>query len=59
MRLILMREERFIMYLKKLSANKESFHDLILNSNGINIILGLFGYCISDSLYNFLKIEQR
>ena len=28
------------MYLKKLSANKESFHDLILNSNGINIILG-------------------
>ena len=35
-----MREERFIMYLKKLSANKESFHDLILSSNGINIILG-------------------
>ena len=28
------------MYLKKLSANKESFHDLILSSNGINIILG-------------------
>ena len=35
-----MRGERFIMYLKKLSANKESFHNLILNPNSINIILG-------------------
>lgn len=31
------------MYLKKLSANKESFHDLVLEPNTINIILGSKG----------------
>lgn len=31
------------MYLKKLSANKESFHDLVLEPNSINIILGSKG----------------
>ncbi len=31
------------MYLKKLSANKESFHDLVLEPDSINIILGSKG----------------